>query len=120
MPGRQAHGRSVLTGRPENSKGDKQKQQKSKNGRSDKRIMGALAQADQEFGEKRKLTPRNRDLDADLGVGKHARQDDDDDEDDDEDDGPPRKMRRADDENVEYGSDSSGTEQTVLHLVQTQ
>ena len=79
--------------------------------------MGAYAAAQAEVGEQQKRTPRYRQLDADLDDdaprGKHARDSDDDDDDDDgDDDAPPRKMRRGPrrdgDDDVEYGSDSSG------------
>ncbi|OTA92786.1 hypothetical protein M434DRAFT_396214 [Hypoxylon sp. CO27-5] len=113
MPGRQAHGRPVSGARSANGKSKK----KSKS-RSSKKALNAFAIASEEYADRQKRTPRNRELDAPQsggGGGKHARDGGEDDEDEDEDEGPPRKMRRggggADrDEDVEYGSDSSGNE----------
>ncbi|KAI0386414.1 small-subunit processome [Hypomontagnella monticulosa] len=115
MPGRQAHGRPVGGGAGAAGKGKKRSKSKSS-----KKALNAFAIASEEYGDRQKRTPRNRELDVPLdvggGSGKHARDEDDDDEDDDEDEGPPRKMRRggADrDEEIEYGSDSSGNEWRV-------
>ncbi|KAI1141282.1 small-subunit processome [Hypoxylon sp. FL0543] len=109
MPGRQAHGRPVGGAPSASSKGKKRSKSKAT-----KKALNAFAIASEEYADRQKRTPRNRELDAPrTGGGKHARDDDDDDEDEDEDEGPPRKMRRggADrDEDVEYGSDSSGNE----------
>ncbi|KAI0168966.1 small-subunit processome [Hypoxylon sp. FL1284] len=113
MPGRQAHGRPVDGTSHASGKGKK----RSKS-RSAKKALDAFAIASEEYTDRQKRTPRNRELDIPQGGGgggnKHARDGDDDDEEDDdvEDEGPPRKMRRgADrDEDVEYGSDSSGNE----------
>ncbi|KAI1802006.1 small-subunit processome [Daldinia bambusicola] len=117
MPGRQAHGRPVGGGGASTSSKSK-KRSKSK---ANKKALNAFAIASEEYADRQKRTPRNRELDVPLSGGggggsKHARDDDDDDdEDEDEDEGPPRKMRRgADrDEDVEYGSDSSGNEWRV-------
>ncbi|KAI0184844.1 Utp14 protein-domain-containing protein [Xylaria flabelliformis] len=113
MPGRQAHGRPLIAA---NGGGGKAKNKRSK-AKASSRALGAYAAAQAEVGEQQKRTPRYRQLDADLDDdaprGKHAR-DDEDDEDDDEDEARPRKMRRGarrkdgEDDNVEYGSDSSG------------
>ncbi|KAI0421445.1 Utp14 protein-domain-containing protein [Xylaria grammica] len=110
MPGRQAHGRPLIAANGGGSKG-KSKRSKTK---ANSKAMNAYAAAQAEVGEQQKRTPRYRQLDADLNDGaahgKHAR-DDEDGEDDDEDEGPPRKMRRGardEDDDVEYGSDSSG------------
>ncbi|KAI0120892.1 Utp14-domain-containing protein [Hypoxylon sp. NC0597] len=109
MPGRQAHGRPVSGARSANGKSKK----RSKS-RSSKKALNAFAIASEEFADRQKRTPRNRELDAPRSSGggaKHARDEDEDDEDEDEDEGPPRKMRRGGgDEDVEYGSDSSGNE----------
>ncbi|KAI0443450.1 Utp14 protein-domain-containing protein [Xylaria telfairii] len=111
MPGRQAHGRPLIAA---NGGGGKGKNRRSK-AKSKSRALGAYAAAQAEVGEQQKLNPRNRQLDADLDDGaprgKHARDEDDDDDDDDEDEARPRKVRRGnrdEDDNVEYGSDSSG------------
>ncbi|KAI1121272.1 Utp14 protein-domain-containing protein [Nemania abortiva] len=111
MPGRQAHGRPLIAA---NGGGGKGKNKRSK-AKASSRALSAYAAAEAEVGEQQKRTPRYRQLDADLDEdaprGKHAR-DDEDDEDSDGDEGRPRKMRRGDrrheDEDVEYGSDSSG------------
>ncbi|KAI8965174.1 small-subunit processome [Daldinia sp. FL1419] len=112
MPGRQAHGRPVGGGANPNSKSKK----RSKS-RANKKALNAFAIASEEYADRQKRTPRNRELDVPTSGGgkKHARDDDDDDDDDedeDEDEGPPKKMRRGAgrDEDVEYGSDSSGNE----------
>ncbi|KAI0477834.1 small-subunit processome [Xylariaceae sp. FL0804] len=136
MPGRQAHGRAVTVRSGAGGKGKGAKRtaatslisgpQKSGAQRSDskprrrssKKALDAYAIAEQEHGDRMKLTPRNRELDAELDGGgragrKHARDEDDSDgEDEDDGDGdgaPPRKTRRAGGD-VEYGSDSSGNE----------
>ncbi|OTB03671.1 hypothetical protein M426DRAFT_321596 [Hypoxylon sp. CI-4A] len=113
MPGRQAHGRPVGGGGA-NASSKTKKRSKSK---SSKKALNAFAIASEEYSDRQKRTPRNRELDVPIsGGGKHARDEDDDDEDEDEDEGPPRKVRRgaADrDEDVEYGSDSSGNEWRV-------
>ncbi|KAI1101721.1 small-subunit processome [Jackrogersella minutella] len=115
MPGRQAHGRPV--GSAPSANGKSKKRSKA---RSSKKALNAFAIASEEFADRQKRTPRNRELDVPVSEGrsgKHARDEDDDDDDEDDEDGegegPPRKMRRggADrDEDVEYGSDSSGNE----------
>ncbi|KAH8204338.1 hypothetical protein TruAng_001501 [Truncatella angustata] len=101
--------------------GNKRRQQKQKS-KSKSRAQDAFSIANKELGgDKHKLTPRNRELDADLGAGKRRRagddeDDDDDDGDEDEDDAPPRKRRAHQtdgDDDVEYGSDSSGNEWRV-------
>ncbi|KAI8631084.1 Utp14 protein-domain-containing protein [Xylariaceae sp. FL1651] len=113
MPGRQSHGRPLLAA---NGSG-KGKSKRSK-AKANSKALNAFAAAQAEVGEQEKRTPRNRQLDVDLDDdaprGKHARDDDEDDEDEDEDGAPPRKMRRgaqrdrAEGDDVEYGSDSSG------------
>ncbi|KAI1380171.1 small-subunit processome [Hypoxylon crocopeplum] len=115
MPGRQAHGRP-LGGAP-STNGKSKKRSKSK---STKKALNAFAIASEEYADTQKRTPRNRELDIPSTSGKHARnEDDEDDDDEDDDEGPPRKMQRgargnADrDEDVEYGSDSSGNEWRV-------
>jgi U3 small nucleolar RNA-associated protein 14 len=120
MGGRQAHGRSLMTSGSGPGAGNKRKQQRSK-ARSNKKALDAFSIASREVGEKNRQTPRNRELDADVGGGKRSRRDEDDndDEDDEDDEAPPRKvMRRGareqdEDQDVEYGSDSSGNEWRV-------
>ncbi|KAI2472914.1 small-subunit processome [Annulohypoxylon bovei var. microspora] len=115
MPGRQAHGRPVGGG-AQSANGKSKKRSKA---RSSKKALNAFAIASEEFADREKRTPRNRELDVPVDSGSRGKRsrneeedDDDDDEEDDEDERPPRKMRRgADrDEDVEYGSDSSGNE----------
>ncbi|KAL7622367.1 hypothetical protein AAE478_007871 [Parahypoxylon ruwenzoriense] len=119
MPGRQAHGRPV--GAASSANGKSKKRSKTK---STKKALNAFAIASVEYADRQKRTPRNRELDVPLSGsgrgGKHARDEDDEDEDEDEDEEPPRKMRRGGaggsagrDEDVEYGSDSSGNEWRV-------
>ncbi|KAI1661980.1 small-subunit processome [Daldinia decipiens] len=115
MPGRQAHGRPVGGGTTTNGKSKKRSKSKST-----KKALNAFAIASEEYADRQKRTPRNRELDIPLsgggGGGKHARdEDDDEDDDEDEEEGPPKKMRRGAerDEDVEYGSDSSGNEWRV-------
>ncbi|KAI5866102.1 small-subunit processome [Durotheca rogersii] len=114
MPGRQAHGWPV--GAPSSTQGKGKKRSKSKSTRT---ALDAFAIASKEYAGVQKRTPRNRELDAPLSGGrnKHARDDDDNDDDEDDDEAPPKKVRRAGakgaadrDEEVEYGSDSSGNE----------
>ncbi|KAK9420066.1 hypothetical protein SUNI508_06825 [Seiridium unicorne] len=116
MPGRQSHGRPLMGAG--SGAGNKRRQQKQKS-KAKSRAQDAFSIANKELGGDRyKLTPRNRELDADLGAGKRRRQAnedvDEDEEDVDEDEAPPRKRRAAqDDDDIEYGSDSSGNEWRV-------
>ncbi|KAI1437125.1 Utp14-domain-containing protein [Xylaria sp. CBS 124048] len=113
MPGRQSHGRPLIAA---NGGGGKGKNRRSK-AKANSKALNAYAAAQAEVGDQQKRTQRNRQLDADLNdgapSGKHPR-DDEDDEDSEEEGTRPRKMRRGarrdeeGDENVEYGSDSSG------------
>ncbi|KAI0129530.1 small-subunit processome [Xylariales sp. AK1849] len=105
MPGRQAHGRSLMGGTGTGT--GKRKSQRSK-ARSNKKALDAYSIADREIGDQLKSTPRTRELDADLGGVKHGR-DADSDEDETGDEGPPRK-RAARHSDVEHGEDSSGNE----------
>lgn len=108
MPGRQAHGRPLVSAK-NGSGAAKKRQSRTK---TSSKALNAYAAAQAEVGDQQKRTQRNRQLDADLNDGathgKHGRDDEDGDEDEDEDDAPPRKMRRGEDQDVEYGSDSSG------------
>ncbi|KAI1079955.1 small-subunit processome [Whalleya microplaca] len=118
MPGRQAHGRP-LSGGP-SATGKSKKRTKS---RSNKKALNAFAIASEEYADRARRTPRNRELDVPRDGGKHAREEDEDEDGDEDDDDegapPPRKMRRGNDkdrggaEDVEYGSDSSGNEWRV-------
>ncbi|KAH7040294.1 Utp14 protein-domain-containing protein [Microdochium trichocladiopsis] len=124
MPGRQAHGRSLMGGGGAAGK-NKQGKNRSKS-RAQKAALNAFSIAEDQFADRQKRTPRNRELDAQIQSSRGKRSRDDADEDDDEDgegfgdddddddanDGPPRKMRRGADkeQDVEYGSDSSGNE----------
>ncbi|GAP86799.1 putative small nucleolar ribonucleoprotein complex subunit utp14 protein [Rosellinia necatrix] len=110
MPGRQAHGRPLISAKS----GDKGGKRWSK-AKANSKALDAYAAAQAEIGQQDKRTPRNRQLDVDFDDDaprrKHARGNQDD-EDDDEDEAPPRKVRRGTgrdgDDDVEYGSDSSG------------
>ena len=113
MPGRQAHGRSLIAGPPKS----KNKAGKASKARSQKNALNAFGIAQDNFATKQKLTPRARQLDAqpEARGGKDGGDDEDDDEDAfDEDDEPQRKKqkrpRAPTNDNVEYGSDSEGNE----------
>ncbi|KJZ78457.1 hypothetical protein HIM_01848 [Hirsutella minnesotensis 3608] len=108
MPGRQAHGRSLLAdAKPKSSNNKKSK------ARSQKNALNAFGIAQENFPTRQKRTPRARELDAET-ERKHVR-DDDEDEDEDEDEAPKRKKPKAasrstGDDDAEYGSDSEGNE----------
>lgn len=108
MPGRQAHGRPLLS-QPKAKSGPK----KSKS-RAQTNALNAFNIAQERFPTKEKRTPRARELDAEIEK-KHARDDEDEDE-EDEDEGPRRKKVKAPkrsataDGDVEFGSDSEGNE----------
>ncbi|RFU75341.1 u3 small nucleolar rna-associated 14 [Trichoderma arundinaceum] len=108
MPGRQAHGRPLLS-QPKAKAGPK----KSK-ARAQTNALNAFNIAQERFPTKQKKTPRARELDAEIEK-KHAREEEDEDEDDEE-DGPKRKKVKAPqrsaaaDGDVEFGSDSEGNE----------
>lgn len=105
--GRQAHGRPLIAG-PSGNKNKRKLLSKAKS-----KALDAYAIAAEQYSEKPKLNPRNRELDADLGDGggrgsKHGRDDDEDDKEE-----RPRKMRRrttVDDEEAAKFEDSSGNE----------
>ncbi|PHH84695.1 hypothetical protein CDD83_1537 [Cordyceps sp. RAO-2017] len=111
MPGRQAHGRSLLT----NPK-SKPTSKKSK-ARSQKIALDAFGIAQEKFATKEKRTPRARELDAES-ERKHGREEEDDDDEEGEDgDGAPRRKKvkgpsrpTTHDDDAEYGSDSEGNE----------
>ncbi|KAL7960070.1 Utp14 domain-containing protein [Trichoderma compactum] len=110
MPGRQAHGRPLLS-QPKAKSGPK----KSKS-RAQTNALNAFNIAQERFPTKEKKTPRARELDAEIEK-KHARDEEDEDEDDDEEEqGPKRKRIKAPQRSaaaggdVEFGSDSEGNE----------
>lgn len=106
MPGRQAHGRSLLA-QPKAKAGPK----KSKS-RAQTNALNAFNIAQERFPTKDKRTPRARELDAEIEK-KHGREEEDEDEEEEE-EGPKRKKAKAPrgaiDGNVEFGSDSEGNE----------
>ncbi|KAL7899728.1 Utp14 domain-containing protein [Trichoderma sp. TUCIM 5745] len=107
MPGRQAHGRSLLA-QPKAKAGPK----KSKS-RAQTNALNAFNIAQERFPTKDKRTPRARELDAEIEK-KHGREEDDEDEEEEE-EGPKRKKAKAPrgaatDGEVEFGSDSEGNE----------
>lgn len=107
MPGRQAHGRSLLA-QPKAKAGPK----KSKS-RAQTNALNAFNIAQERFPTKDKRTPRARELDAEIEK-KHGREEDDEDEEEEE-EGPKRKKAKAPrgaatDGDVEFGSDSEGNE----------
>ncbi|ODA82383.1 hypothetical protein RJ55_00890 [Drechmeria coniospora] len=110
MPGRQAHGRSLVA----NPKA-KVANKKSK-ARSQKNALDAFGIAQQRFPTKQKRTPRARELDAEI-ERKHGRDggDEVDDDEEEEEEMPQRKKikmpaQAADGDDAEYGSDSEGNE----------
>ncbi|KND90692.1 U3 small nucleolar RNA-associated protein 14 [Tolypocladium ophioglossoides CBS 100239] len=106
MPGRQAHGRSLVA----NPKA-KAPNKKSK-ARSQKNALDAFGIAQERFPTTQKKTPRARELDAEL-ERKHGRVDGDDEEDEEEDEEPQRKKAKPSrpvGEDADYGSDSEGNE----------
>ncbi|POR35184.1 U3 small nucleolar RNA-associated protein 14 [Tolypocladium paradoxum] len=105
MPGRQAHGRSLVA----NPK-TKAPNKKSK-ARSQKNALDAFGIAQERFPARQKKTPRARELDAEL-ESKHDR-DDGDGEDEAEDEEPRRKKpkpSRPVGDDADHGSDSEGNE----------
>ncbi|KAL7788760.1 Utp14 domain-containing protein [Trichoderma afarasin] len=109
MPGRQAHGRPLLS-QPKAKSGPK----KSKS-RAQTNALNAFNIAQERFPTKEKKTPRARELDAEIEK-KHAREEEDEDEEEDEEEGPKRKKIKAPQRSaaaggdVEFGSDSEGNE----------
>ncbi|KAM4062988.1 utp14 protein [Hirsutella rhossiliensis] len=107
MPGRQAHGRSLLANAKVKSSGKKSK------ARSQKNALDAFGIAQEKFPTRQKRTPRVRELDAES-ERKHAREEDEDG--DEEGDGEPSRKktkvpsRPVAGDDAEYGSDSEGNE----------
>ncbi|KAM0276375.1 hypothetical protein ACHAQH_006823 [Verticillium albo-atrum] len=112
MPGRQAHGRPLISAKSA-PKPHKKSSQKVR-----ARALDAFGIASEQFPTKEKKTPRFREINADVGR-KHSREEEEDDEDeeDDDDEGQSRRKRvkpsatpAGDDEEDEFGSDSEGNE----------
>ncbi|UNI22547.1 hypothetical protein JDV02_008427 [Purpureocillium takamizusanense] len=109
MPGRQAHGRSLVAAPKPRAPNKKSK------ARAQKNALDAFGIAQERFPTKHKKTPRARELDADI-ERKHGREEDEEDEDEDEEVMPKRKKAKAvsqpggGDDDAEYGSDSEGNE----------
>ncbi|KAJ0167685.1 Uncharacterized protein CTA2_1076 [Colletotrichum tanaceti] len=111
MPGRQSHGRPLLSSKPapKNFRKSKSKAQA--------KALDAFTIASEQYPNKEKRTPRFREIEAAPDTGKkHSRANDEEDEeeDSDEDDQPRRKKVRpsagAGGDSDEYGSDSEGNE----------
>ncbi|PFH56176.1 hypothetical protein XA68_16954 [Ophiocordyceps unilateralis] len=117
MPGRQAHGRSLLT-----THKAKNSSKKSRT-RSRKNALNAFGIAQERFPSRQKKTPRTRQLDAES-ERKHARDEDGEAEDDDQLDEEPKRKRpkglpgTTDEEDGEHGSDSEGNEWRMGGLAQ--
>lgn len=109
MPGRQAHGRP-LTAAPKSAP-----KKNSSKARSQKNALNAFGIAQENFASKPKLTPRARELDAQV-ERKHGREAEEDPaSEDDIEDGPQRKKAKSSKGGVgggevDYGSDSEGNE----------
>ncbi|KAJ4194061.1 hypothetical protein NW755_002826 [Fusarium falciforme] len=111
MGGRQAHGRSLLA----NPKAKNTGNNKKSKARSQKNALNAFGIAQENFAPRQKLTPRVRQLDADIeSERKHGRDEDDDEDEEEEEDEPQRKKvkrpSRPADGGAEDGSDSEGNE----------
>ncbi|GKT46495.1 U3 small nucleolar RNA-associated protein 15 [Colletotrichum spaethianum] len=114
MPGRQSHGRPLLSSKsaPKNFRKSKAKAQA--------KALDAFTIASEQYPTKEKRTPRFREIEAAPDTGKkHSRADDDEDEDEDDDDDeeqPRRKKAKPSaggaggNDSDEYGSDSEGNE----------
>ena len=107
MPGRQAHGRPLIS----QAKPSQSSRPKS---RSRQNALNAFGIAQEKFPTKEKRTPRSRELDVEVEERKHGR-DDDVEDDEDEEEEPLRKKikaprRPAAGDDAEYGSDSEGNE----------
>nr|XP_036586973.1 uncharacterized protein CTRU02_02744 [Colletotrichum truncatum]KAF6797703.1 hypothetical protein CTRU02_02744 [Colletotrichum truncatum] len=114
MPGRQSHGRPLLSSKPQAKNFRKSK------AKAQAKALDAFTIASEQFPTKEKRTPRFREIEApaDTGKKKHSRDEDDEDEDEDEDgeEQPRRKKVKPSsgggdgDDSDEYGSDSEGNE----------
>ncbi|KAK6223698.1 hypothetical protein QIS74_03642 [Colletotrichum tabaci] len=111
MPGRQSHGRPLLSSKPA------QKNFRKSKSKAQAKALDAFTIASEQYPTKEKRTPRFREIEAAPDTGKkHSRANDeeDEDEDEDEDDQPRRKKARpssgAGGDSDEYGSDSEGNE----------
>ncbi|OLN85330.1 Uncharacterized protein C57A7.06 [Colletotrichum chlorophyti] len=116
MPGRQSHGRPLLSSKPSAAKNFRKSKSKAQ-----AKALDAFTIASEQYAPKEKRTPRFREIEAqpDAGNKKHSRDDEDEDEDEDEDgdeEQPRRKKVKASgggeggDDSDEYGSDSEGNE----------
>ncbi|TEA21130.1 Uncharacterized protein C8034_v002526 [Colletotrichum sidae] len=111
MPGRQSHGRPLLS-----SQSQKPKAHRKSKAKAQAQALDAFTIASQQYPSKEKKTPRYRELDAPVEKKKHGRDEDDEDEDEDEDDDDQPKRKRAkpstggQEDDSEYGSDSEGNE----------
>jgi U3 small nucleolar RNA-associated protein 14 len=107
MPGRQAHGRPLISA-PKAKAGAK----KGSKTRSQKNALNAFGIAQDMYPTKYKRTPRARELDAEI-ERKHGRDDDDEDDEEEEEEQPKRKKTKGPsrvDGDGEDGSDSEGNE----------
>ncbi|KAK1978017.1 Utp14 protein-domain-containing protein [Colletotrichum cereale] len=114
MPGRQSHGRSLLSSKPapKNLRKSKSKAQA--------KALDAFTIASEQYPTKEKRTPRFREIEAAPDTGKkHSRANEDEDEDEDEDDDEEQPRRKkvkpsaggaGGNDSDEYGSDSEGNE----------
>ncbi|RDA93894.1 hypothetical protein CP533_4497 [Ophiocordyceps camponoti-saundersi (nom. inval.)] len=104
MPGRQAHGKPLLTANKTKSSGKKSK------ARSHQNALNAFGIAQELFPSRQKKTPRARELDAES-ERKRARKDEDEEEDDQDDEAPRKKRTKGSaPDDADYGSDSEGNE----------
>ncbi|KAF3359710.1 hypothetical protein VdG1_01908 [Verticillium dahliae VDG1] len=112
MPGRQAHGRPLISAK------SAPKPHKKSSHKVRARALDAFGIASEQFPTKEKKTPRFREINADVGR-KHSREEDDEDEDDEDDEDEAQSRRKrvkpsaapaGDDEEDEFGSDSEGNE----------
>ncbi|KZL81785.1 small nucleolar ribonucleoprotein complex subunit utp14 [Colletotrichum incanum] len=114
MPGRQSHGRPLLSSKaaPKNFRKSKSKAQA--------KALDAFTIASEQYPTKEKRTPRFREIEAAPDTGKkHSRANDNEDEDEDEDDDEEQPRRKkvkpsaggaGGNDSDEYGSDSEGNE----------
>ncbi|RDA88070.1 hypothetical protein CP532_5318 [Ophiocordyceps camponoti-leonardi (nom. inval.)] len=104
MPGRQAHGKPLLTAKKTKVSGKKSK------ARSHQNALNAFGIAQEHFPSRQKKTPRARELDAES-ERKRARNSDAEEEDEEEDEAPRKKRTKGSaPDDADYGSDSEGNE----------
>ncbi|KAK1972039.1 Utp14-domain-containing protein [Colletotrichum sublineola] len=112
MPGRQSHGRPLLSSKPapKNLRKSKSKAQA--------KALDAFTIASEQYPTREKRTPRFREIEAAPDTGKkHSRANEEEDEDEDDDEERPRRKKvkpsaggASGNESDEYGSDSEGNE----------